>query len=132
MAAADSRGSSRSMRQTRHTGAPPAPLAGAPHAERIYISPYDTYENVDLQRGSFNDARDRVLVSRDDVFRGRTAAMLILGQSNAANSGAAPHVPARRVFNFNLFDGNCYLAKDPLLGATESRGNFATRMADML
>jgi Carbohydrate esterase, sialic acid-specific acetylesterase len=98
----------------------------------IHLSAFDTYENVDLNRGSCNEWRERVLVSRAEVFQGHTAVMLIFGQSNAANSGAAPYTPQRRVFNFNLFDGNCYVARDPLLGATELRGNFATRMADML
>jgi Carbohydrate esterase, sialic acid-specific acetylesterase len=106
--------------------------AGQGHVRTIHLSAFDTYENVDLNRGSCNEWRERVLVSRAEVFQGRTAAMLILGQSNGANSGAAPHVPIRRVFNFNLFDGNCYVARDPLLGTTEFRGNFATRMGDML
>ncbi len=101
-------------------------------ANRIFLSIVDTYENVDLNRGSFNDASDRVRVDMTDVVQGRAAVMLVFGQSNGANSGAAPYVPVRRVFNFNVFDGNCYVAKDPLLGATENRGNFASRMADML
>lgn len=63
---------------------------------------------------------------------GRTAVVLVFGQSNGANSGDTPYTPKRRVFNFNLFDGLCYAAQDPLLGATEARGNFAGRMADML
>ena len=58
--------------------------------------------------------------------------ILVFGQSNGANSGDTPYAPTRPVFNFNLFDGTCYVAKDPLLGATESRGNFASRLADML
>jgi hypothetical protein len=98
----------------------------------IFLSVVDTYENVDLNRGSCNDVRDRVRVEPDQVMRGHTAVMLTLGQSNAANSGDTPYTPSRRVFNFNLFDGNCYIAHDPLLGTTEGRGNFAGRMADML
>jgi len=98
----------------------------------IFLSVVDTYENVDLNRGSCSDVAGRVRVEVAQATRGRTAVMLVFGQSNGANSGAAPYVPRRRVFNFNLFDGHCYVAKDPLLGATESRGNFAGRMADML
>ena len=109
-------------------GAPPLP----PRFRRIFLSVVDTYENVDLNRNSFNDTRDRVPVSRLQAQQGRTAVMLILGQSNGANTGAVRYEPVRRVFNFNVFDGRCYVAKDPLLGATDSRGNFATRMADML
>lgn len=100
--------------------------------EPIYLSDHDTYENVDLKRGSCHLWQERVPVSRFEVFKGRTAAILIFGQSNGANSGAEPYTPKRAVYNFNLFDGHCYVAKDPLLGCTESRGNVMTRMADML
>jgi hypothetical protein len=110
----------------------PAPSPGSGVTVPIYLSAHDTYENVDLNRGSVNDWRERELSSPAEVFQGRTAVILIFGQSNGANSGAAPYVPVRRVFNFNLFDGNCYVARDPLLGTTEVRGNFASRMSDML
>jgi hypothetical protein len=99
---------------------------------KIHVSAADTYETIDLNRGSCNDFRSRVPVSTADVTQGRTAVILIFGQSNGANSGAVPYLPVRRVFNFNVFDGNCYVAKDPLLGATDFRGNFASRMADLL
>ncbi|MBS0534407.1 MAG: hypothetical protein JSR72_10155 [Proteobacteria bacterium] len=107
----------------------------APHrddgVEPIYLSDHDTYRNVDLDRGSCHDWQERKPVSRFEVFQGRTAAFLIFGQSNGANSGAECYTPKHRVFNFNLFDGHCYVAQDPLLGCTESRGNVMTRMADM-
>ena len=98
----------------------------------IFLSGFETYETIDLYRGSFNDTRERVLVRKEEVHQGRTAIMLIFGQSNGANSGAGPYTPAKRVLNFNIFDGNCYIAIDPLLGATERNGNFSSRMADKL
>lgn len=98
----------------------------------IHLSPADTYENVDLNRGSYNDTNDRTLVEVGQALQGRSAVILVFGQSNGANSGDTPYTPTRAVFNFNLFDGMCYVAKDPLLGATEARGNFASRLADML
>jgi Carbohydrate esterase, sialic acid-specific acetylesterase len=104
----------------------------APAHGRIFLSAADTYEGVDLNRGSFNNVSARVRVKSAEVSYGRTAVILILGQSNGANSGDTPYVPQRRVFNFNLFDGHCYIARDPLLGATENGGSFASRMADML
>jgi Carbohydrate esterase, sialic acid-specific acetylesterase len=107
----------------------------AEHAQpntAIFISAFESYETIDLHRGSFNDATGRAIVPKEDIHRGRIAVLLIFGQSNGANSGAAVYRPVHRVLNFNLFDGNCYVATDPLLGATESRGNFATRLADML
>jgi hypothetical protein len=99
---------------------------------RIFLSVVDTYENIDLNRGCFNDVSGRIRVGRADVLQGRTAAMLIFGQSNGANSGDTAYLPSNRVFNLNLFDSQCYAARDPLLGCTENRGNFATRMADLL
>ena len=100
--------------------------------ENIYLSAIDTYENVDLNRGSFNDTQARIRVENDQVIQGRTAVILIFGQSNGANSGDTLYRPTHFVLNFNLFDGLSYVAEDPLLGTTEKRGNFASRMADML
>ena len=34
--------------------------------------------------------------------------------------------------NFNLYDGKCYRATDPLIGASGDGGNFATRLGDIL
>lgn len=98
----------------------------------IFHSVVDTYENVDLNRGSCNDTAGRRQVPVAEVQQGRIAALLIFGQSNGANSGDTPYTPRRRVFNFNLFDGKCYVARDPLLGTTDRRGNFASRLGDML
>jgi hypothetical protein len=105
--------------------------AAAPRSP-IYLSPADTYENVDLNRGSCNDTAGRPRVPRTEIVKGRTGIFLIFGQSNGANSGDTPYRPRRRVLNFNLFDGACYVAEDPLLGCTDRRGNFAGRLADML
>src|ERR1700730_1970636 len=99
---------------------------------RIFLSVIDTYENIDLNRGSINDVHNRIRVGRPGLLQGRMAMILIFGQSNGANSGDTPYVPRNRVFNLNVFDGQCYVARDPLLGATETGGNFATHMADML
>jgi Carbohydrate esterase, sialic acid-specific acetylesterase len=77
--------------------------------------------------------RDRV---DDRQFRAdpRLAVVLALGASNIANEGDPNglFVPRRGVYNFNFFDGHCYVAKDPLLGATIQRSNLLTRLGDML
>jgi lysophospholipase L1-like esterase len=52
---------------------------------------------------------------------------LILGQSNAANSGDGPRISVDSAFN--LYDGKCYRAADPLLGATDGKANVFTRVA---
>lgn len=99
---------------------------------KIFLSSFDTYENVDLNRGSVNDVASRLRVDAPGNRHGRTAVMLIFGQSNGTNSGDTPYVPRHHVINFNLFDGRRYVARDPLLGATEQQGNFAGRLADLL
>jgi len=48
-----------------------------------------------------------------------------MGQSNG-NHGEARHVARQAVFNFNPFDGLCYRACDPLLGATDVPGSEST------
>ena len=70
--------------------------------DRIFLSAVDTYENVDLNRGSFNDTSDRVRVSAAQVLQRRPAVILIFGQSNGANSGDAPYVPRNRVFAIDI------------------------------
>ena len=78
---------------------------------QVFLSVADTYENVDLNRGSFNHVSDRVRVALGEVMQGRTTVILIFGRSNGANSGDTPYVPSGRVFNFNLFDANATLPR---------------------
>ncbi|MFZ3359312.1 MAG: hypothetical protein WA177_11165, partial [Xanthobacteraceae bacterium] len=61
-----------------------------------------------------------------------TAVILGLGQSNIANEGdaGALYEPKGEVCNFNFFDGKCYAAKDPLLGASLDRSNVLTRLGE--
>jgi hypothetical protein len=61
-----------------------------------------------------------------------TAVLLAIGQSNIANhaeTSVATRHPGRVV---NLFDGKCYAAASPLLGATGEGGEFLTLLADRL
>ena len=60
------------------------------------------------------------------------AVFLIIGQSNAANHGATRHACSKPAFNFNPFDGLCYRASDPLLGATGDLGSPWCLLADAL
>jgi hypothetical protein len=64
----------------------------------------------------------------------RLAVILTFGQSQMANEGDPNglFVPGPSVYNFNFFDGACYLAQDPLLGTTFNRSNFTTRFGDYL
>ena len=64
----------------------------------------------------------------------RVAVIFCLGKSNIANEGdpTGLYVPTQGVYNFNLFDGRCYVARDPLLGTSLDRSNVATRVGDLL
>lgn len=62
-----------------------------------------------------------------------TAVIVTIGQSQAANYGSGPKRTAgKATVNFNVFDGRCYEAMDPLLGATGTGANFATALGDLL
>lgn len=55
---------------------------------------------------------------------------LTFGQSNAANSVDVKYTPVNNIYN--VFDGKCYKASDPLLGASGALGSTWTRLADKL
>jgi hypothetical protein len=78
------------------------------------------------------DGRTRVDCRLPTSGKRGTAVLLILGQSNAANTLNAFSDPGPDVFNFSLYDGKCYLAREPLLGASNAGGNFATLLARRL
>ena len=62
----------------------------------------------------------------------RTGVILMFGQSNSANS-AEYHYSVNELPNiFNYFDGECYQASSPLLGATNLGGEWITRTAHHL
>ena len=63
---------------------------------------------------------------------GKTAIIVVHGQSNAANYGSARHTAREAVDNFDSTSGKCFAATDPLLGADGLGGSFATRLGDML
>jgi hypothetical protein len=93
-------------------------------------------QRLDPGRQTFRDvagrevADDRLFITPDSGL----AVILALGASNIANE-ADPNgliVPHQGVYNFNFLDGRCYVAKDPLLGATQQRSNLLTRLGDLL
>ncbi|MFA5959734.1 MAG: sialate O-acetylesterase [Tatlockia sp.] len=61
-----------------------------------------------------------------------TAVLLVIGQSNSANHAAQKISTAYPNRVFNYFNGKCYVATSPLLGATGARGEFITPLADEL
>jgi hypothetical protein len=69
-------------------------------------------------------------IMRDEL--GDPWVLLIIGQSNGGNHGQTSSTARRAVFNFNLFDGLCYRACDPLLGATGDGGSPWCILGDAL
>ena len=63
---------------------------------------------------------------------GKTAIIVVHGQSNAANYGSTRHTAREAVDNFDPASGKCFAAADPLLGADGIGGSFATRLGDIL
>ncbi len=61
-----------------------------------------------------------------------TAVILAIGQSNSANSGEKRFSTRHAEKVINYFNGKCYIAASPLLGASESEGEFMTPLADRL
>ncbi|MBR1275520.1 sialate O-acetylesterase [Bradyrhizobium sp. AUGA SZCCT0283] len=63
---------------------------------------------------------------------GKTAIIVVHGQSNAANYGSVRHTAREAVDNFDPASGKCFAAADPLLGTDGMGGSFATRLGDIL
>jgi hypothetical protein len=61
-----------------------------------------------------------------------TGVLLVLGQSNAANYGQRKFTTQYPQNVVNYFNGRCYVASSPLLGATGHGGEFITPLADEL
>jgi hypothetical protein len=109
-----------------------ATTGGAMQPTSIELGPADTYDKLDHNWKSYADTSERTVVPCTDGGPSRPLVIVTLGQSNAANHGQGLYVPKHRVDNFNLYDGKCYKAVEPLLGPSGQGGNFATRLGDML
>ncbi len=62
----------------------------------------------------------------------RTAVLLILGQSNAANDGGQRHRSNYGARVVNAFDKRCFIAASPLLGSTDTKGEHWTLLGNRL
>ncbi|WP_064682550.1 sialate O-acetylesterase [Rhizobium bangladeshense] len=62
----------------------------------------------------------------------RTAVLLLLGQSNAANDGGQRHRSNYGARVVNAFDNRCFIAASPLLGATDTKGEYWTLLGNQL
>lgn len=99
--------------------------------EEVVLGPQDSYPLGAYL--SVNDTADRTAVDcKQAIFHRNAAIILTLGQSNITNTIDGRFDPGPNVINFSLYDGKCYFAHDPLLGATNFGGNVATRLASKL
>ena len=90
---------------------------------------------IDPAHLSFTRTMGRRVVGDTKFLADNTTAVILgVGQSNISNEGdpSALYEPLGEVYNFNFFDGKCYAAKDPLLGASINRSNVLTRVGDLL
>jgi hypothetical protein len=62
----------------------------------------------------------------------RTAVLLVIGQSNAANHGGQRYRSEHGAHVVNFFDGQCFVAASPLLGSTDARGEYWTQLGNLL
>ena len=62
----------------------------------------------------------------------KVAVILAVGQSNSANYADFKFNPRNATKVLNFFNGECYIASSPLLGASGVRGEFLTPLADLL
>jgi hypothetical protein len=101
--------------------------------EEVALGPDDIYENLDGGNFSANDTTDRVDVNcKNSIHHKNAAIILTLGQSNAANTVNRRVALNFNILNFDLFNGKCYVAQEPLIGPTNYGGNFVTRLASKL
>jgi hypothetical protein len=97
------------------------------------LRPFKEYLTEDrVNTHGFQDTRGREEVACSSLAGSDTAVFVTLGQSNSANHGQSRFSPTGAVFNYNFFDGHCYRARDPLLGATGSGGSVWSRLGELL
>ncbi len=82
------------------------------------------------QPNDFIDVSKRTEVDCKKVMQGRTMVALAFGQSNSANHSESPFKPKKNVYNF--YEGKCYVAEDPMLGATGEKGSVWSRLGEKL
>lgn len=61
-----------------------------------------------------------------------TAVLLVIGQSNAANRGGQRYKSEYGAQVVNFIGGQCFIAASPLLGSTDSGGEYWTQLGNLL
>ncbi len=78
------------------------------------------------------DANRPVVPWRHLFTDGEAGVFLVLGGSNAANHGELAYTAREDVSSFDFLRGQCYLAADPLPGASGIGGSVWSRLGDLL
>lgn len=78
----------------------------------------------------YSDVSEKQEIPCGTIDMTNTMVALTFGQSNSTNDGEVRYSPAKSVYNF--YEGKCYKAADPLLGASGDKGSVWTRLGDML
>lgn len=79
-------------------------------------------------RTAVTDTSGREAAPCREFLGARPLVMLLIGQSNVANSALGTFLPQARIGNY--FEGQCFVAKNPLLGASGERASVALDFAD--
>lgn len=113
------------------------PEIAEPYAKRMtkLILPFmHTKMCADNDECGFNEIENRSQASCEPFTQSssRTMVLFAFGQSNSANHGDYLHKAVEGVYNLNPFDGLCYHAQDPLLGATGEQGSVWMPLAEKL
>jgi len=83
--------------------------------------------SIDL---GYSDISQKQEIPCGTIDMTNTMVALTFGQSNATNEGETRYSSGKSVYNF--YEGKCYRAADPLLGATGGKGSVWTRLGDMI
>ncbi len=79
-------------------------------------------------RTAFTETAGRERVECREFLGQNPLVVLVIGQSNVANAALGEFVPGHRMGNF--FAGSCFVAQNPLLGASGGRAGVALDFAD--
>jgi hypothetical protein len=96
--------------------------------KELIINPYPNKKITNLRQLEFDDISNKKEIDCQLLKGKRNMVVLVLGQSNSANYGEGLYSPKGNVFNF--YKGKCFLASDPLLGASGNGGSVWTRLGD--
>lgn len=95
---------------------------------------HDVRSEVALSNNGYNVTAGRTLVNPTSMT-GRIKVLVMLGQSNIANSGQGGTYTLSnptKVLNLNVWDGGLYEAADPILGADGPYSAMGTKLGDTL